>query len=169
MICYCFLAYCLINAGLGIMPGKGRRLQTRPIIPFLDLEGEEGVVGGNPQPGNGEQRCEQQLDSSVTLQAIRQIIVQEVGHLEIGLKKIQDYMGEAFNSLEKCVESKLSDIAQKIDVLERGQNDVLQQVEKVKAQVVSEENNVNKVGTALRMVEEAYGIRFSYSTQSWKT
>lgn len=58
------------------------------------------------------------LDSTVTLQAIRQIIAQEVGHLEIGLKKNQDDMGKAFDSLEHGVYSKLSDIAQKIDVLE---------------------------------------------------
>lgn len=66
------------------MPGKGRKVSSRPITTYFDAEGE---IEGK---GSVEQGAGHETDSAVTLQAIRQIILQEVGKIETEFKSFKE-------------------------------------------------------------------------------
>lgn len=71
----------LTSDGLN-MPGKGRKIQSRPITALVDLEGEAGL-NDNGAVGIRE-------EPSVTLQAIKQIFSHEIGKLETGCNQFKD-------------------------------------------------------------------------------
>lgn len=151
-----FLPFLDVYFGLLTVSGKRRKLQTRPITAFLDLEGDSESIVTSLTNSRVVPRDTQQLNSQVTLSAIRQIIAQEVGRLETGFKQLQYDMGKAFNYLERRVDLKLSDITHEIDVLDLGQKEALNKVEKVKAYVAIVENRTIKSGTAFQMVLEDF-------------
>lgn len=138
------------------MPAKGKRVQSKPITAFLD-SAREGISGsGSSRLTQLELQTEQHIDPPVTLNPIRQIIVQEVEKIECEVKQFMDEICKAFGSLEHWVDSRLSDIAQKIHTLEAGQKESVQQVNFIKGQVPQLDNNTVKLDTAFRMMEDDF-------------
>lgn len=102
---------CLLNESICL--NKGRRVQSRLIRVFLDSDGDNvsGITAlaiGSIQHNTGQQ------EPAVTLNAIRQIIVQEVGKTECEFKHFKDDICKALDSLECWVDSRLVDISQRI-------------------------------------------------------
>lgn len=60
-------------------------------------------------------------ESEITLQAIREIIVQEIGKVQTEIKSFKEDVCKTLDALEQTFDSKLTTIAQKIDIFEAGQ------------------------------------------------
>lgn len=106
------------------MPGKEKKTQSKPITAFLNLEGGKDVSNTTLRLGQLGPLQEQCVDSSITVSAIRQIIVQKVGKIEMEVKQFKNEICKAFDSLECKVDSRLAEILQKIQVLEVTQKEL---------------------------------------------
>lgn len=77
------------------MSGKGQKVFSRPITEYLDVERE---VEGNDKNGHG---AVYETNSAIPLQAIRQIIAQEVGKIETEFNTFKEEVCKSLCTLEQ--------------------------------------------------------------------
>lgn len=76
------------------------------------------------------------IDSSAVLQAIRSIIVQEVGRIETEFRTFREEICKSVTPLEQRVDTKLSSIVQRIDAIEVAQKESAHKAEEIRVQVI---------------------------------
>lgn len=141
------------------MPGKGKKVQSKPITAYVNSDGECNLSSsGSSRLCQLELQTESHIGPPVTLNAIAQIVVQEIGKIKSGVKQFKDEICKAFDSLKHWVDSRLLDITQKIQMLEEGQKESVQQVNIIKNQIGQLDNKIVKLDTAFRMVEDDFKL-----------
>lgn len=106
------------------MPGKGCKVFSRSVVHYLDTDVEA-------EGSSRAERAQSGIDSPVTLEAIRQIVTQEVGKIET----IEE-LCKSMNVWEQKVDSNLTFLTQKIEAIEISQR-FCSKSEEIKNQVVT--------------------------------
>lgn len=121
---------------------RGKTVQMKPITAYLDPEVEPG------QANNTEQE-EQEIDTTISLDARRKNIVQEFEKVKVAFRQFQEDICKTFGASRTTT-------LRKIGLLETGQNKFNQKNDKIRNQVTILENKNSNLDKAFRLLEEDF-------------